>query len=165
MVYFAFDTKRFIFTLSLLELVTSAVIVKQDTTRVMTDALKSLKEVNDNKFDGKIKHGTYRSVANRVQGLVFGNEDDGSMIQKYDDNNPTPLVIWHGMGDNYDSEGMQKTANIVQKVKPGTIVYSIRLDNDSSNDAQASLVGQVSNQVCFFWCYSRNVSSSLVSLC
>lgn len=150
MVYFAFDTKRLIFTLSLLELVTSAVIIKQDATRVMEDALKSLKQVNDNKSDGKIKHGTYLSVANRVQGLVFGNENDGSMIETYDDTNPTPLVIWHGMGDNYDSEGMQRTANIVQKAKPGTIVYSIRLDNDSSNDAQASLVGQVSNQVCYF---------------
>lgn len=63
---------------------------------------------------------------------------------------PIPVVIWHGMGDNFDSAGMKRTTEVIQSVRPGTFVYLVRLDNDSNKDAQASLLGKVDEQVSLY---------------
>lgn len=60
---------------------------------------------------------------------------------------PKPVVLWHGLGDSYDSSGMQRVAITLRRAHPGTFVYSVRLNNDSSSDSQASFVGKVNDQV------------------
>jgi palmitoyl-protein thioesterase len=64
-----------------------------------------------------------------------------------DDDTPLPLVIWHGLGDTYQSDGMRRVAEIADEVNPGTLVYPIRLDENASRDRYASFVGNVTSQV------------------
>lgn len=60
---------------------------------------------------------------------------------------PIPLVIWHGLGDKFDGEGIQDVAALAESVNPGTFVYPIRLDADASSDRTASFFGNVSDQI------------------
>lgn len=60
---------------------------------------------------------------------------------------PLPLLIWHGLGDKYDAEGLRTTGTLAKKVHPGTHVYYIRLDEDGSNDRSASFFGNVTEQI------------------
>lgn len=66
---------------------------------------------------------------------------------------PRPVVIWHGLGDTYDSTGMKRAAAAIKNAKPHTFVYAIRLSNDSSTDQQATLFGKVNEQVSFFFLF------------
>ncbi|CAH6720991.1 hypothetical protein CLIB1444_05S01178 [[Candida] jaroonii] len=58
-----------------------------------------------------------------------------------------PVVIWHGLGDNYNSSGMHRTHEIIAQLHPEVSVYSIRLDDDPSKDQQDSLVGDINKQL------------------
>lgn len=58
-----------------------------------------------------------------------------------------PIVIWHGMGDHFDSSGIERTSNTLQKITSSPFIYAIRLSNDSNSDAEASMVGKVTEQV------------------
>jgi palmitoyl-protein thioesterase len=49
-----------------------------------------------------------------------------------DDDTPLPLVIWHGLGDNYAADGLTSVAQLAEEVNPGTFTYIIRIDDDSS---------------------------------
>ncbi|RPB00034.1 alpha/beta-hydrolase [Choiromyces venosus 120613-1] len=60
---------------------------------------------------------------------------------------PLPLVIWHGLGDTYDSDGIQSVGNLAQKLHPGTFVHSIYLDPDPDSDRSATFFGQVNTQI------------------
>ncbi|KAK0275325.1 hypothetical protein LTR35_011027 [Friedmanniomyces endolithicus] len=60
---------------------------------------------------------------------------------------PLPLLIWHGLGDRYDADGLRTVGTLANKVHPGTNVYYIRLDDDGSADRSASFFGNVSAQV------------------
>ncbi|KAK1077144.1 hypothetical protein LTR33_008334 [Friedmanniomyces endolithicus] len=60
---------------------------------------------------------------------------------------PLPLLIWHGLGDRYDADGLRTVGTLANKVHPGTYVYYIRLDDDGSADRSASFFGNVSAQV------------------
>lgn len=64
-----------------------------------------------------------------------------------EDDNPLPLIIWHGLGDNYAAEGLAQVANLAQEVNPGTFTYIIRLDDDSSADRTATFFGNVTVQI------------------
>jgi palmitoyl-protein thioesterase len=64
-----------------------------------------------------------------------------------DDDNPLPLIIWHGLGDNYAAEGLAQVAELAQEVNPGTFTYIIRLDDDSSADRTATFFGNVTVQI------------------
>ncbi|KJZ77073.1 hypothetical protein HIM_03394 [Hirsutella minnesotensis 3608] len=63
------------------------------------------------------------------------------------DDNPLPLVIWHGLGDDYASEGMKELASLAEDIHPGTFVYTVALGKDASADRSASWLGNVTNQV------------------
>ena len=65
------------------------------------------------------------------------------------DNNdtPLPLIIWHGLGDNYAADGIASVAELVEKVNPGTFVYVIRLDEDATADRTATFFGNVTTQI------------------
>ncbi|RLV87698.1 Palmitoyl-protein thioesterase [Meyerozyma sp. JA9] len=52
-----------------------------------------------------------------------------------------PVVVWHGLGDNYNSSGMIKSGEIIENKYPGIFVHRISLDSDPSKDQQMSIVG------------------------
>ena len=63
------------------------------------------------------------------------------------DDTPLPLIIWHGLGDNYAAEGLTSVAELAEQVNPGTYTYIIRLDDDSSADRTATFFGNVTAQI------------------
>jgi palmitoyl-protein thioesterase len=60
---------------------------------------------------------------------------------------PLPLLIWHGLGDRYNAEGLHTAGILAQKVHPGTYVHYIRIDDDGNQDRTDSFFGNVSEQV------------------
>lgn len=60
---------------------------------------------------------------------------------------PLPLLIWHGLGDTYDADGLMATGELAQRINPGTVVYNIRLANDSSADRRSTFFGNVTEQI------------------
>jgi palmitoyl-protein thioesterase len=63
------------------------------------------------------------------------------------DSDPLPLLIWHGLGDNYAADGLAEVASLAEEVNPGTYVYIIRLDEDASSDRTATFLGNVTEQI------------------
>ncbi|KAK4125776.1 palmitoyl-hydrolase-like protein [Parathielavia appendiculata] len=64
-----------------------------------------------------------------------------------EDDTPLPLVIWHGLGDTYNGDGMRSVAELAEEVNPGTLVYPIRMDENAARDRYASFVGNLTEQV------------------
>lgn len=62
-------------------------------------------------------------------------------------NDPLPLLIWHGLGDNYAADGLAEVASLAEETNPGTYVYIIRLDEDASSDRTATFLGNVTEQI------------------
>jgi len=60
---------------------------------------------------------------------------------------PRPVVIWHGLGDTYDSDGMNSIAELINSTLPGTAVYSIRLDSNPSADQRAAYFGNLTAEL------------------
>ena len=58
-----------------------------------------------------------------------------------------PLLIWHGLGDRYDADGLHSTGDLAQKVHPGTYVYYIRTDEDGGTDRTNTFFGNISTQI------------------
>ncbi|KAH7313181.1 Alpha/Beta hydrolase protein [Rhexocercosporidium sp. MPI-PUGE-AT-0058] len=63
------------------------------------------------------------------------------------DDTPLPLIIWHGLGDNYAADGLADVAALAEKVHPGTFTYIIRLDEDASSDRTATFFGNLTLQL------------------
>lgn len=64
-----------------------------------------------------------------------------------DNDTPLPLVIWHGLGDNYAAEAFAEVAEIAEDVNPGTLTYMIRMDDDASQDRSATFFGNLTLQI------------------
>ncbi|KAL8728210.1 MAG: hypothetical protein Q9166_005558 [cf. Caloplaca sp. 2 TL-2023] len=60
---------------------------------------------------------------------------------------PLPLVVWHGLGDNYKADGLRSIGDIANSSNPGTYTYFIRLDDDPSSDRTATFLGNVTEQI------------------
>lgn len=60
---------------------------------------------------------------------------------------PLPLLIWHGLGDNYAADGLQSVGELAIKTNPGTFVYYVRLDEDPDGDSRATYFGNLNDQV------------------
>jgi palmitoyl-protein thioesterase len=60
---------------------------------------------------------------------------------------PLPVLLWHGLGDNYAADGINDVVELIQKVNPGTFVYPIRLAEDPSSDRSASFLGNTTEQI------------------
>lgn len=58
-----------------------------------------------------------------------------------------PLVIWHGLGDDFERDGLNSVADLAKITNPGTYVHIIRLDETASGDRQATFIGNVSAQL------------------
>ena len=64
-----------------------------------------------------------------------------------DNDTPLPLIIWHGLGDKFDNEGLASIGALAEEVNPGTLTYIIRLDENPSNDRSATFFGNVTTQI------------------
>ncbi|KAL4783205.1 Alpha/Beta hydrolase protein [Aspergillus varians] len=60
---------------------------------------------------------------------------------------PLPLVIWHGLGDDYTREGLKELASFAESINPGTYVHLIHIGDSSSSDRQATFIGNVTDQL------------------
>ncbi|KAK4144490.1 Alpha/Beta hydrolase protein [Dichotomopilus funicola] len=80
------------------------------------------------------------SIAKPLERRFEGGDDD-------DDDTPLPVVVWHGLGDAFNADGMRDVAEIIDEVNSGTLVYPIRMDEDGSRDRYLSFVGNVTEQV------------------
>ncbi|KAF9888140.1 Palmitoyl-protein thioesterase 1 [Aspergillus nanangensis] len=60
---------------------------------------------------------------------------------------PLPLIIWHGLGDDFQRDGMQEVAALAEKTNPGTYVHLIHLDSTSSGDRKATFFGNLTEQI------------------
>lgn len=58
-----------------------------------------------------------------------------------------PLVIWHGLGDDYNSKGLREIAKLADDVNPGTYTYMIHIGNTGGEDRQATFLGNVTEQI------------------
>lgn len=58
-----------------------------------------------------------------------------------------PVVIWHGLGDNYNTSGIHKVHEILDSMYPGIFVYAIRLDDNPSSDEQKSFLGMPTSKL------------------
>ncbi len=63
------------------------------------------------------------------------------------DDTPLPLVIWHGLGDNYAAEGLASVAQLARDTNEGTFTYIIRIDDDASEDRSATFFGNLTLQI------------------
>ena len=63
------------------------------------------------------------------------------------DSDPLPLIIWHGLGDNYAADGLHQVGELAEEVNPGTFVYYIRLNEDAGSDRTATFLGNVTEQI------------------
>ena len=59
---------------------------------------------------------------------------------------PLPLLIWHGLGDRYDAEGLHTVGALVSKIHPGTHVEYIRAAESGSDDQRATFFGNITAQ-------------------
>ncbi|UKZ56978.1 hypothetical protein TrVGV298_010827 [Trichoderma virens] len=64
-----------------------------------------------------------------------------------DDDTPLPLVIWHGLGDAYNSEGITEVGELADEINPGTFTYAIGLGTDANSDRSATFFGNVTQQL------------------
>lgn len=79
-------------------------------------------------------------LASRALGWQFSRDDD-------DDDTPLPLVIWHGLGDAFNSEGIQQVGELANDIHPGTFVHAIALGADANADRSATFFGNVTEQL------------------
>ncbi|KAI1625927.1 palmitoyl-protein thioesterase [Exophiala viscosa] len=64
------------------------------------------------------------------------------------DDQPLPVVIWHGLGDSADNKGLKEVAELIDSVHPGTYTYIISVVGGAgSADRQASFFGNVTEQL------------------
>ncbi|KAI1983158.1 hypothetical protein LOZ53_005985 [Ophidiomyces ophidiicola] len=70
-----------------------------------------------------------------------------SLSVPYTKPTPLPLVLWHGLGDDFGRDGLKEISHLVEKVNPGTYVHIIRLDTTPEKDREATFFGNVTEQV------------------
>ena len=64
------------------------------------------------------------------------------------DDQPLPVIIWHGLGDSSDAKGLKEVAELVDEINPGTYTYLIAVGGvTGSADRQASFFGNVTQQI------------------
>ncbi len=58
-----------------------------------------------------------------------------------------PVIVWHGLGDDYESSGLKSLTALLQRVHPGTHVHMVRLGPSGDADRRATFLGSISDQV------------------
>ncbi|KAI5368159.1 Putative palmitoyl protein thioesterase [Septoria linicola] len=82
---------------------------------------------------------TYTSAASILQQQPLNFESESKK--------PLPLLIWHGLGDQYDNDGLHTVGDLAKEVNRGTYVYYIRIDEDGGQDRQATFLGNLTEQI------------------
>ncbi|KAH6673809.1 Alpha/Beta hydrolase protein [Halenospora varia] len=80
-------------------------------------------------------------------GPIHPPSHNNYVTKKDSEENPLPLVIWHGLGDNYAADGLASVADLAEITHPGTFTYIIRLADDPSADRTATFFGNVTQQI------------------
>lgn len=62
------------------------------------------------------------------------------------DDSPLPVILWHGLGDSSNAEGLKSTADLISEINPGTYVHLITASG-SPDDRSASFFGNVTEQI------------------
>ncbi|KAF4980006.1 hypothetical protein FZEAL_3868 [Fusarium zealandicum] len=60
---------------------------------------------------------------------------------------PLPIVVWHGLGDQFNSDGMKYIQELAEQINPGTFVHVIAVDEDPTKDRSGTFTGNVSAQI------------------
>ncbi|KAK5991470.1 Palmitoyl-protein thioesterase 1 [Cladobotryum mycophilum] len=60
---------------------------------------------------------------------------------------PLPLIVWHGLGDAFNGEGIQMVGELADAINPGTLFYPIALAPDAGSDRSATFFGNVTEQI------------------
>lgn len=60
---------------------------------------------------------------------------------------PNAIVLWHGLGDNYNSLGMLRMKEIIQQLMPNTYVHSVYIDPNPTIDERRSLMGDANEEI------------------
>lgn len=68
-------------------------------------------------------------------------------IQSLPKPSPLPVVIWHGLGDNFENPGLQDVAELINETNPDTVVHIIGLADTGASDRTATFFGNVTEQV------------------
>ncbi|KPM40136.1 hypothetical protein AK830_g6446 [Neonectria ditissima] len=63
------------------------------------------------------------------------------------DDTPLPLVIWHGLGDAFNADGIKQVGELADAIHPGTFVYTVALGADANSDRQATFFGNITEQL------------------
>ncbi|KAI1843867.1 hypothetical protein JX265_003763 [Neoarthrinium moseri] len=71
----------------------------------------------------------------------------GSDTSDEPNDTPLPVIIWHGLGDNFANEGIQSVGSLIESLNEGTLVYYVKLDEQASGDQTATFWGNVTEQV------------------
>lgn len=79
--------------------------------------------------------------------FVIPSQSTQSSSNDDSDANPLPLIVWHGLGDNFAADGLANVAALAEETNPGTFVYIIRLDDTASADRSATFFGNVTLQI------------------
>lgn len=82
-----------------------------------------------------------------ISSSILPLKDQQHSLSNDDDDTPLPLIIWHGLGDNYAADGLKEVASLAESVNPGTLTYIIRLDDDASADRSATFFGNLTLQI------------------
>ncbi|EEP75365.1 conserved hypothetical protein [Uncinocarpus reesii 1704] len=60
---------------------------------------------------------------------------------------PLPLVIWHGLGDDFARDGLKQVSQLAEDVNPGTFVHIIHIGSTPDDDRQATFLGNLTTQI------------------
>ncbi|KAJ4265095.1 hypothetical protein NW762_005341 [Fusarium torreyae] len=63
------------------------------------------------------------------------------------DDTPLPIVVWHGLGDQFNSDGMKALSELADAIHPGTFVHTIAIDEDPNQDRSATFTGNLTAQI------------------
>lgn len=72
---------------------------------------------------------------------------------------PLAIVLWHGLGDNYNLSGMRHVAEIIQQILPEVYVHLVYVDEDPRTDERRLLFGDANSEVDVVCAQLRNVSA------
>lgn len=62
------------------------------------------------------------------------------------DDTPLPVILWHGLGDSSNAEGLKEVADLISEINPGTYVHLISATGQP-DDRSASFFGNVTEQI------------------
>ncbi|KIY67317.1 alpha/beta-hydrolase [Cylindrobasidium torrendii FP15055 ss-10] len=71
---------------------------------------------------------------------------------------PRPLVIWHGLGDSYASEGIVEFGKLIEEIHPGIFIHSVYIVDNNDDDRKATFYGNINTQLEFVAEQLQNVT-------